>query len=85
MLQDQITLNQELSNFTNSVYDNASEKGIAMAIEASQRYCDYLKFLVDDIDDNPFDESVSVQIDKDTVIKFKDIDGVSEWLSEFME
>ncbi len=74
-------IDEQVKQITSSVFDGASSRDIAIALEANQAYIDYLDWLKDN---TTFDESVTIEVGG-TRIKFKNDDDFSNWLVEHME
>lgn len=81
MCMYQTPIDEQVKQITSSVFDGASSRDIAIALEANQAYIDYLDFLKDNLD---VDESVTIEVDG-TRIKFKNDDDFANWLAERME
>lgn len=76
-----IPIDVQVKQIVNNVLQNESpsSREIAVALEANQRYIDYLDWLKDNIP--PQDESIVIEVNG-MRIKFQNTDDFSNWLSE---
>jgi hypothetical protein len=77
----QTPIDEQVKQITSSVYDGASSREVAVAIEANQAYIDYLEWLKDNLPTG--DETVMIEVDG-TRIVFKNEDDFANWLAEQM-
>jgi hypothetical protein len=74
-------MDEQVNQIVSAVYDGASSRDVAIAIEAQQAYIEYLDWIKDNIP--PQDGTVTIEVDG-TRIVFKNEDDFSNWLAEQM-
>lgn len=81
MFTFQTPIDEQVNQIVSAVYDGASSRDVAIAIEAQQAYIEYLDWIKDNIP--PQDGTVTIEVDG-TRIVFKNEDDFSNWLAEQM-